>query len=103
MHPPDRSLHQRKEALVLANDVRTFRAQLKKDVKAGRETVVNLLSDPPKKIETMKVFDLLMAAPKIGRVKVNKLLNSSRISPSKTIGGMSDRQRNEMVSSLRRR
>lgn len=103
IHPPDRSLAQRKDALVLANDVRTYRAQLKKDIKAGRKNVVNLLGSPPEKIETMKVFDLLMAAPKFGRVKINKILNICRISPSKTVGGMSERQRGEVVSLLYRR
>jgi len=40
--------------------------------------------------------------PKYGRVKVNKVLQQCRISPSKTIGGLSQRQRTELVSMLRR-
>ncbi len=51
---------------------------------------------------TMKVFDLLLAVPKYGRVKVNKTLTQCRISPSKTVGWMSPRQRAELVSLLRR-
>ena len=39
---------------------------------------------------------------KYGRVKVNRILTHCRISPSKTIGGLSERQRNELVSYLRR-
>jgi hypothetical protein len=35
-------------------------------------------------------------------VKVNKVLQLCRISPSKTIGGLSPRQRTELVSMLRR-
>jgi hypothetical protein len=35
-------------------------------------------------------------------VKANKVLQQCRISPSKTIGGLSERQRNELVSLLRR-
>ena len=50
----------------------------------------------------MKVFDLLISVPKFGRVKANKILQTCRISPSKTLGGMSDRQRGEIVSLLRR-
>jgi hypothetical protein len=49
------------------------------------------------------VFDMLLAVPKYGRVKVNKVLQQCRISPSKTIGGLSQRQRTELVSMLRRR
>ena len=41
---------------------------------------------------------MLLAVPKYGRVKVNKVLVQCRISPSKTIGGLSQRQRTELVS-----
>jgi hypothetical protein len=41
--------------------------------------------------------------PKYGRVKVNKILSQCRISPSKTIGGLSHRQRAELVEFMRRR
>jgi hypothetical protein len=85
------------EALQRANDIRSRRAQLKRDLKAGRQPIAELLRQPPEYVETAKVFDLLLAVPKYGRVKVNKILSTCRISPSKTIGGLSERQRNELV------
>ena len=103
IHTPERSLQQRMDALESANEIRSYRAKLKRDIKVGRTSVVHLLVDPPEEIETMKIFDLLLAMPKMGRVKVNKLLMQCRISPSKTVGGMSERQRDEVVSMLRRR
>jgi len=99
---PERSLVQRMEALQRANDIRTRRAQLKRDLKAGRLSIHALLLNPPECLETAKVFDMLLAVPKYGRVKVNKILAHCRISPSKTIGGLSERQRSELVSLLRR-
>jgi hypothetical protein len=99
---PERSLTQRMEALKRANDIRTRRANLKRDLKAGRVHIHGLLLDPPEYVETAKVFDLLLAVPKYGRVKVNRILTQCRISPSKTVGGLSERQRNELVSYLRR-
>ena len=99
---PERSLVQRMEALQRANDIRSRRAQLKRDLKAGRTPIHELLLDPPDYVQTAKVFDLLLAVPKYGRVKVNRILTQCRISPSKTIGGLSERQRNELVSYLRR-
>jgi len=91
------------EALQRANDIRTKRAQTKRDLKAGQgRSIHDLLLEPPEWMETMKVFDLLIATPKYGRVKVNKVLVTCRISPSKTIGGLSQRQRTELVSMLRR-
>jgi hypothetical protein len=99
---PERSLTQRMDALKRANDIRTRRARLKRDLKAGRTNIHGLLLDPPEFLETAKVFDLLLAVPKYGRVKVNRILTQCRISPSKTVGGLSERQRNELVSFLRR-
>jgi hypothetical protein len=99
---PERSLNQRMDALQRANEIRTRRAQLKRDLKAGRYSIHQLLAKPPEYVETAKVFDMLLAVPKYGRVKVNKILAQCRISPSKTIGGLSERQRSELVSLLRR-
>ncbi len=99
---PERSLKQRKEALKKANDVRTQRARVKRDIKAGRRQVHELLANPPEFLETAKVADLLIQVPKFGRVKVQRALTYCRISPSKTIGGLSERQRTELVTYMRR-
>jgi hypothetical protein len=99
---PERSLVQRMDALNKANEIRTRRAKLKRDLKGGRTSIHTLLLDPPQWVETAKVFDMLLAVPKYGRVKANKILTQCRISPSKTIGGLSERQRTELVAMLRR-
>ena len=44
---PERSLDQRMDALKRANDIRTARAKLKKDLKAGKANIHALLLDPP--------------------------------------------------------
>jgi hypothetical protein len=90
------------KALRRANDIRTRRAQLKRDLKAGRAQVEKLLLDPPEWVMSAKVFDMILAVPKYGRVKANRILTQCRISPSKTIGGLSQRQRGELVQMLRR-
>src|ERR687886_785782 len=84
---PERSLLQRMDALQRANEIRTRRAQLKKDLKAGRVSIQALLLDPPDYVLTAKVYEVLVQC---------------RISPSKTIGGLSQRQRTELVGQLRR-
>ena len=99
---PERSLVQRMEALQRANEIRTRRAQLKRDLRAGRASIHQLLTEPPDWVETAKVFDMLLSVPKYGRVKVNRILQQCRISPSKTIGGLSERHRAELVGMLRR-
>ena len=94
---PARSRDQRMEALKRANDIRVRRAKLKKDLKDGRVRIQAILSNPPEYVSTAKVFDILMAVPKFGRVKAARFLNQCRISQSKTVGGLSDRQRAELV------
>jgi hypothetical protein len=90
------------DALSTANEVRMLRAQLKRDLKAGRVAIGALLLDPPPYLEAAKVFDMLLAVPKVGRVKATKILNSCRVSPSKTFGGLSGRQRAELAGRLDR-
>ena len=68
---PEESLDQRMEALKRANDIRSKRAQLKRDLKASKVKVQTLLMDPPEYVQTAKVIDMLMAVPKYGRVKTN--------------------------------
>ena len=99
---PERTHDQRMRALQRANDIRTRRAKLKRDLKAGKTQVDGLLLDPPEWVLSAKVFDMILAVPKYGRVKANKILGQCRISPSKTIGGLSQRQRAELVQMLRR-
>jgi hypothetical protein len=94
---PVRSHHQRMEALARANNIRVRRAQLKKDLKAGRVEIEGILATPPEYVATAKVFDILMALPKFGRVKAGRFLNQARISQSKTVGGLSERQRTELI------
>ncbi len=99
---PLRSLDQRMEALRRANEIRVRRAQLKKDLKDGRARIEEILSEPPDYVSTAKVFDMLMAVPKFGRVKAARFLNMCRISQSKTVGGLSERQRAELIGLFRR-
>ena len=52
-------------------------------------------------MHTAKVFDLIMAVPKFGRVKTTKILERCRVSTSKTVIGLTPRQRRELVEQLR--
>ena len=97
---PGRSRSQKMDALALANEIRGKRASLKRDLKSGRTQIHTQISNPPEWLMTAKVIDLLLAVPKIGRVKANKALVQCRISPSKTVGGLSERQRTELVQML---
>lgn len=95
-------LVQRQKALKKANTTRAFRSNLKQDVKQRKVTAYEYILKPPEFIETMKVIELLLAIPKLGRVKAQRLLTICQISPSARLSKLSTRQRMELVSLLRR-
>jgi hypothetical protein len=61
-----------------------------------------LLLDPPPYLQTAKVFDILLALPKLGSVTTTNILHSCRVSPRKTFGGLTERQRTELARRLDR-
>ena len=65
-------------------------------------SIQTILGNPPEYVETAKVIDILMAVPKFGRVKAGRFLNTCKISPSKTVGGLSERQRTELIGLFNR-
>lgn len=93
---PDRSLEQRRRALVEANRIRSARAVAKVELKHGRRRLADVLEDPD--MATAKIVDLLVAVPKVGRVKAHRWLTRARISPSRTVGGLTVRQRAEVLA-----
>lgn len=100
---PVRSLQQRLDALDRANDVRGFRKDLKRDIEAGRVTFCQIVSAVPDRAETMTVIDLIVHVPRVGRVKALKVLHQAGVPPSKTLGGLSQRQRIELVREMKGR
>jgi len=99
---PARSLEQRLSALRRANEIRLGRSQLKKELAAGRCRIDDLLVETPELARGAKVYDLLLAVPKLGRVRVSRVLRHCRISEAKTLAGLSERQREELIASLHR-
>lgn len=98
----DRSLEQRFESLKLANEIRFARARMKRDLVARRADAVELLTDPPGWLRTMRVTGFLVSIPRTGPAKTRRLMMVCRIADGKTVGGLSDRQRCELVGELRR-
>jgi CheY-like chemotaxis protein len=89
-------------ALRQANRVRSLRAKLKRDLREGTVRLEQILATRAGYLATAKVFDLLVAVPKIGPVKAAHLLTIAHISPSKTVAGLSERQRSRLIELLSR-
>jgi len=99
---PGRSREQRLRALEQANEVRTARAKLKKQLASGKIELVQILADPPACVRTARMRDVLLAVPKIGSVRAGRILAQCGIAHSKTLGGLTDRQRGELINLFRR-
>lgn len=89
-------------ALRHANEIRIGRARLKKELASGRVPIEELLAQPPEFAKAAKVYDLLLALPKIGPVRAARSLTQCRIASSKTVGGLTERQRDELIGLFRR-
>jgi hypothetical protein len=98
---PDRSLEQCMTALVIATEIRSKRAAFKRELKAGRAKPIPVIVDPPEWLRSAKVVTVLRALPAFGPVKTNTALKTCGISASKTIAGLSERQRAELIAYLR--
>jgi hypothetical protein len=97
---PTRLPEQRLDALAHANQVRSARAQLKRDLAAGSLELAHVLADPPPCAHTARVRDLLVAVPGIGPTRASRTLSHCRIAEAKTVAGLSPRQRAELIDPL---
>jgi hypothetical protein len=97
---PERTTEQRREALAFANEVRSKRAALKAALKRGKLSIIPLIEEPPRYLASARVAELLMALPAHGPVKVERLLKRCQVSPHKTIAGLNERQRRELIQAL---
>jgi S13-like protein len=98
---PSRSTVQRLEALRRANEIRIGRARLKRALATGSVRITDILATPPECVRSQKVQALLLALPTYGPARVARLLAQCQISSAKTVAGLSERQRGELIGRLR--
>ena len=87
-------------ALERANKVRLARADLKRRVADGEIQVADVILDCPWEAESMAVADLLMSQHRWGQTRCRKFLSQIPMSEKKTIGSMTDRQRQTLAAGL---
>jgi len=87
-------------ALAQANRVRLARAELKRQVAEGETTVAEIVLECPWEAESMTISDLLMSQHRWGRTRCRRFLASIPMMETKTVGSMTDRQRNALAGML---
>ena len=88
------------QALERANAVRLARAALKRSVAAGELCVAEVILDAPWEAESMTVADLLTSQRRWGHTRCRRFLQSIPLSETKTIGSMTERQRQAAAALL---
>lgn len=79
MTVPIRIPDQRTDALRFANEIRSKRAVLKAELKAGTAYLGPVLISPASWLRTMRIHSLLLATPRIGETKAVRILEACRL------------------------
>ncbi|HWI73233.1 MAG TPA: hypothetical protein VNT55_14855 [Baekduia sp.] len=87
-------------ALARANEVRLARAELKRQVADGEITAAHVILECPWEAASMTVSDLLTSQRRWGSTRCRKLLQSVPMSENKTVGSMTERQRQALAGLL---
>jgi hypothetical protein len=94
------SAPQHLRALEHANKVRLARAELKRQVAAGRVLVAEIVVDCPWQARSMEVSELLMSQKRWGRERCRRLLLSIAVPENKAVGKLTERQRLALAAVL---
>ncbi|VEG26041.1 integration host factor, actinobacterial type [Actinomyces howellii] len=97
---PALTAQQRSDALARAADARQRRAQAKDALKHGRMSVSEFLEQAgtDEALGRMRVIDLLLALPRVGRRTAEVLMEEIGISPTRRVRGLGSRQSAELVA-----
>jgi hypothetical protein len=87
-------------ALDRANRVRLARAELKREIGEGSRRVADVILECPWETESMNIADLLMSQHRWGRTRCRRFLAQVPMSETKTVGSMTQRQRQHLAARL---
>lgn len=98
---PKLSLEEKKQALKKAQKVRSERAKIRQDLKAGRTNIREVLEKIDNDvIAKMRVAYLLESLPRIGKVRTRKIMNDIGIDETRRIQGLGVRQKQALIQRL---
>jgi hypothetical protein len=89
-------------ALAIANEVRFWRKVTKADLKAQRVLLAKVLLSDANHLQGMKIRDLLLATPGLGKRKADRAMRACRMSESARVLGITPRRRKDLLNYLAR-
>lgn len=88
------------QALQRANRVRLARAELKRRIAEGEITAAEVILSSPWEASSMAIGDVLMSQRRWGGTRCRKFLAMFRITETKTVGSLTERQRRALAAQL---
>lgn len=92
MAVPNLSTEERAKALEKAQEMRTKRMELRKELKAGKITLAEVLKRDDEIVTRMKVKYLLESLPNVGKITAVSIMEEIGINESRRVQGLGKRQ-----------
>lgn len=96
-------MDQRMMALARANEVKDFRAAVRRQLKARELHIADVVEDPPAECRKVPALDLLGWAPRVGSYRAQIILKDLVFGVHTPIGQIDQRRRHELARRLRER
>ncbi len=101
MSIPKLTAEQRKNALEKAQQIRSQRMEIRKQLKAGKLSLADILNDAENEIYAkMRVKYLLESLPQIGKITAAKLMEEIGIDEARRVQGLGSRQKAQLLEKL---
>ena len=98
---PKLSPEERAAALKKAQEIRSKRMEVRKELKAGNLTLANILADEKNEVYAkMRVKYLLESLPQVGKITTAKIMEEIGIDEARRVQGLGARQKAQLLERL---
>lgn len=101
MSIPQLSAEERSKALAKAQQIRSQRMEVRKQLKAGKLSLADVLNNPENEVYAkMRVKYLLESLPQVGKITAAKLMEEIGIDEARRVQGLGSRQKAQLLEKL---
>jgi hypothetical protein len=100
MAVPNLSTEERAQALAKAQEMRTKRMELRKELKSGKVSLTEVLKRDDEVVSRMKVKYLLESLPNVGKITAVSIMEEIGINESRRVQGLGKRQKAMLLEKL---
>ena len=98
MSLPKLTPEEKRRALAKAQEMRSRRAQLRRELKSGAITLAEVLArEDDEAVQKMRVSYLLQSLPHVGKVTTDKVMQDIGIHENRRVQGLGPRQRMQLL------